>query len=178
MTIVRSSGTAPVASCWSARYCRKFSAASLSRSCLVTRRLIAASRLVSRISRTSFPIASPKGTVRSAASAFQNGIFPGCPGAGVTITLSCVISSMRQVDAPRTKVSPAEASKTISSSSSPTRADWFFSVPARKTPYRPRSGIVPPLVMAMRFEPRRAVTIFATRSHVRRGRNSANSSDG
>ena len=68
-------------------------------------------------------MASPNGTVRSAASAFQNGIFPGCPGAGVTMTLSCVISSMRHVDAPRMNVSPTAASKTISSSSSPTRAD-------------------------------------------------------
>ncbi len=79
-------------------------------------------------------MASPNGTVRSAASALQNGIFPGWPGAGVTRTRSCVISSMRQVEAPRRKVSPTRDSKTISSSSSPTRALCPFSAPARKTP--------------------------------------------
>src|ERR1051325_1866695 len=50
-TIVRSSGTAPVASSWSFRYCRKFSAASLSRSCFVVRRLMASPRLASRLPR-------------------------------------------------------------------------------------------------------------------------------
>ena len=57
----------------------------------------------------------------------------GAAGAGDTRTRSWVISSMRHVDAPRTKVSPTRDSKTISSSSSPTRAAPF-GAPARKTP--------------------------------------------
>ena len=55
-------------------------------------------------------------------SPFQNGILPGSPGAGDTSTRSCVISSMRHDEAPRTNVSPTRLSNTISSSSSPTRA--------------------------------------------------------
>ena len=86
-----------------------------------------------RSSRTSRPMASPSSRGRAGPSAFQNGIFPGSPGAGETITRSCVISSMRQLEAPRTKVSPTRHSKTISSSSSPTRA-VPFGAPARNTP--------------------------------------------
>ena len=52
---------------------------------------------------------------------------------GETRTRSWVISSMRQVVAPRMKVSPGRDSKTISSSSSPTRTD-LPSLPERKTP--------------------------------------------
>ena len=66
-------------------------------------------------------------------SPFQNGILPGSPGAGVTSTRSCVMSAMRHVDAPRMKVSLGCDSKTISSSSSPTRTG-LPSVKARKTP--------------------------------------------
>ena len=55
-------------------------------------------------------------------SAFQNGILPGSPGAGTTSTRSRVISVIRQLVAPRTKTSPTRLSKTISSSSSPTRS--------------------------------------------------------
>ena len=64
----------------------------------------------------------PNSSGRPARSPFQNGILPGSPGAGDTSTRSCVISSIRQEDAPSTKVSPGRLSKTISSSSSPTRA--------------------------------------------------------
>ena len=53
---------------------------------------------------------------------------------------------MRQVLAPRMMVSPVRLSNTISSSSSPTRAPLV--APARKTPNKPRSGMVPPLTMA------------------------------
>ena len=60
-----------------------------------------------------------------AVSPCQKGILPGSPGAGETSTRSCVISSMRQVQAPRMMVSPVRLSKTISSSSSPTRAPRF-----------------------------------------------------
>jgi hypothetical protein len=104
------------------------------------------------------------------------GHFPGCPGAGETSTRSWVISSMRHDEAPRRKTSPTLLSNTISSSSSPTRA-WVFSPPARKTPYRQRSGMVPPLTMAIRLAPSRATTVFATRSQVSRGLSSAKSSE-
>jgi hypothetical protein len=45
-------------------------------------------------------------------------------------------------------------------------------------PNRPRSGMVPPLVTAMRCAPGRPVTVPASRSHTTRGRSSANASDG
>ena len=73
-------------------------------------------------SRIRRPIASPSSSGRPARSPFQNGILPGSPGAGDTSTRSCVISSMRQDEAPSTNVSPTRLSNTISSSSSPTRA--------------------------------------------------------
>jgi len=73
--------------------------------------------------------------------------------------------------------SPTRDSYTISSSSSPTRRPGP-SAPARKTPYRPRSGMVPPEVTANRCAPRRPLKVSVTRSQVRRGRSSANSSDG
>ena len=38
------------------------------------------------------------------------GMMPGMPGAGVTRTRSAVMSSMRQLDAPRTKTSPTRDS--------------------------------------------------------------------
>ncbi len=47
-----------------------------------------------------------------------------------------------------------------------------------KTPYRPRSGIVPPLVTASRWALRRPVRVPATRSQTSRGRSSAKSSEG
>ena len=52
------------------------------------------------------PIARPSSSGRPGPSPCQNGIFPGCPGAGVTITFWKVMSSMRQVDAPSRNVSP------------------------------------------------------------------------
>ncbi len=48
----------------------------------------------------------PNSSGRPGPSPFQKGILPGSPGAGVTRTRSWVISTMRQVDAPRMKVSP------------------------------------------------------------------------
>ena len=59
-----------------------------------------------RSDRVSAPIARPNSSGRAALSPFQNGIFPGTPGAGETSTRSCVISSTRQVDAPSRNVSP------------------------------------------------------------------------
>ena len=95
-------------------------------------------------------------------------------GGGETTTRSRVMSSMRQLEAPKQEdLAAREISYTISSSSSPTR------VPSgRNTPNRPRSGIVPPLVIASRPAPSRARTTSALRSHTRRGRSSANPSLG
>ena len=84
-------------------------------------------------------------------SPFQNGATPGTPGAGETSTRSRVISSIRHVDAPSRNVWPSRASYTISSSSSPTRPPPS----TRKTPNRPRSGIVPAFVTASRCAPER-----------------------
>ena len=111
MTMVRSSGTAVVAISWSARKRMRFSAAMASRSCSRVRRLSAALRGMSRSSRTSWPMRRPNSSGRPALSPCQNGILPGWPGAGDTSTRSWVISSMRQVDAPRIKVSPVRLSK-------------------------------------------------------------------
>ena len=131
--IVLSSGTAPAAATWSRMYSRRFLAARSSRSLRSRRRRAAASGSLARSSRVSAPIARPNSSGRVAVSPFQNGIFPGTPGAGETSTRSCVISSTRQVDAPRRNVSPTRVSNTISSSSSPTRAVPVLA-PARNTP--------------------------------------------
>ena len=56
---------------------------------------------------------------------------PASPGAGDTSTLSCVISSIRQAEAPSRNVSPVLLSNTISPSSSP-NAHRLRSLPARK----------------------------------------------
>src|SRR5205085_1953688 len=65
-------------------------------------------------------------------------------------------------------------SYTISSSSSPTRGPPS----PKKTPYCPRSGIVPPLVTATTRASPRATTVSATRSQIRRALRLVNSSDG
>ena len=71
----------------------------------------AASRgCMARSSRTMRPSAIPSSTGRLGWSAFQNAILPGSPGAGVTITCDGVISAMRHVEAPSTKVSPTRLS--------------------------------------------------------------------
>ena len=72
-------------------------------------------------SRQNAPSARPSSIGPADPSPRQNGILPGSPGAGETITRSRVMSSMRQVVAPRMNVSPGRLSYTISSSSSPTR---------------------------------------------------------
>ncbi len=56
--------------------------------------------------RENAPIASPSSFGRPTESPFQNGTAPGAPGAGVTITRSRPISSIRQVDAPSRNVWP------------------------------------------------------------------------
>ena len=82
-TMVRSSGTTPVARCWSARYCSRFSAARRVEAVLARSGALAASAgAACRSSRVSSPIARPSSTGRPAPSPFQNGILPGSPGAG------------------------------------------------------------------------------------------------
>ena len=58
-------------------------------------------------SRENSPIARPSSEGRPTPSPRQNGTAPGTPGAGVTMTRSRVISSIRQVVAPSRKVWPA-----------------------------------------------------------------------
>ncbi len=118
-------------------------------------------------------MARPSSAGRPTPSPCQNGIFPGSPGAGVTTTRSLVMSSIRQVEAPSTMVSPGRLSYTNSSSSSPTREPSGV-----KTPYRPRSGIVPPLTTASMRAPARAFRVPSVRSQLIRGRRSPNWSDG
>ena len=91
------------------------------RSWSLVRRAAAAAGGMRDRSRINRPIVRPSSRGRPARSPFQKGILPGWPGAGETSTRSWVISSMRQDEAPRTKTSPTRLSKTISSSSSPTR---------------------------------------------------------
>ena len=60
--------------------------------------------------RENAPIASPSSLGRPTPSPFQNGTAPGSLGAGVTMTRSRPISSIRQVLAPSRKVWPGRAS--------------------------------------------------------------------
>ncbi len=60
--------------------------------------------------RENAPIASPSSFGRPTPSPFQNGTAPGSPGAGVTITRSRPISSIRHVLAPSRNVWPGRAS--------------------------------------------------------------------
>ncbi len=61
-------------------------------------------------SRRNAPSARPSSTGRPGASPFQNGIFPGCPGAGLTSTRSWVMSSIRQDVEPSRNTSPTRDS--------------------------------------------------------------------
>ncbi|SLH03429.1 Uncharacterised protein [Mycobacteroides abscessus subsp. abscessus] len=60
--------------------------------------------------RTNSPSAAPNSAGRPSPSPCQNGNRPGCPNAGVTSTRSKVISSMRQLVAPRANTSPTRDS--------------------------------------------------------------------
>jgi hypothetical protein len=62
------------------------------------------------ISRTKAPTARPSSSGRPTCSPFQNGSRAGTPGAGVTITRSCVMSSTRQLDVPSMIASPTRDS--------------------------------------------------------------------
>ena len=106
ITIVRSLGTTRVASCCSSRYSRRLRAARGSRS----NPSASVDSSCSTAQRANAPIASPSSFGRPSPSPFQNGTAPGTPGAGVTITRSRVISSIRQLDAPSRKTWPARAS--------------------------------------------------------------------
>ena len=66
--------------------------------------------VAARSSRTNAPTARPSSSGRPGRSPCQNGILPGSPGAGVTVTRSNVMSSMRHVDAPSRNVSPGRLS--------------------------------------------------------------------
>jgi hypothetical protein len=76
----------------------------------VRKRATAASGFIGSISRRNAPIARPSSMGLPTASPCQNGILPGSPGAGVTITRSGLMSSIRQVDAPSRNVSPTRDS--------------------------------------------------------------------
>ena len=65
---------------------------------------------IATASREKAPMALPSSAGRPMPSPRQNGTAPGTPGAGVTITRSRVMSSIRQVVAPSRKVWPGRAS--------------------------------------------------------------------
>ena len=67
-------------------------------------------RSCSTAQRENAPIALPSSTGRPTESPFQKGTAPGAPGAGVTITRSRVISSIRQLEAPSRNACPGRAS--------------------------------------------------------------------
>jgi hypothetical protein len=65
---------------------------------------------MSTASRANWPMAWPSSFGRPTESPRQNGTAPGAPGAGVTVTRSRPISSIRQLDAPSRKTWPGRAS--------------------------------------------------------------------
>ena len=110
-TIVRSSGTTPVASACSSTYCTQVRRRQLVEGVVLAQHAPSAcAGGSSRSSRTNAPSARPSSSGRPGRSPCQNGIFPGSPGAGVTVTFWNVMSSMRHVDAPSTNVSPGRLS--------------------------------------------------------------------
>ena len=105
----------------------------------------------------------------------KHGIFPGWAGAGVTSTRSCVISSSAHELAPSRNTSPARDSKTtLVEFAHPHR----LSLCARNNSVQALVGMVPPLNMAIRREPARALISRSRGSQVIRGRSSENSSEG
>jgi len=114
------------------------------------------------------PIAAAK-LQRRRPVALPKGILPARRGAGATSTRSCVISTMRHVDAPRIEVFARDGTRRPFLHRV-RRRDRFFLAVARKTPYRPRSGMVPAFRIASRAAPWRAVTTLRMRSQVSRGR--------
>ena len=76
----------------------------------VVARAASVSASCSTAQRENAPIAAPSSFGRPTESPFQNGTAPGAPGAGVTITRSRVISSIRQVEAPSRNTWPGRAS--------------------------------------------------------------------
>ena len=154
----------------------RFAAARSSRPCS-SRERSRARRVARRApsSRVSAPIASPE--LERAARALA---MPERHLAGLARRRRDEHAVARDLlDAPRRGAEEEDlartGSKTISSSSSPTRGR---AVAARTTPKRPRSGIVPAFVTASRRAPSRRAELPATRSQVMRGRSSAKSSHG
>ena len=117
----------------------------------------AAVRGIRSSSRVIAPMCRPNSAGRPGASPCQNGILPGSPGAGETITRSWVISSIRQRGSAEHESFRRRGSRKPSPRRVRRRARLSLR-PARNTPYSPRSGIVPPFRMAMRLAPCRGVS--------------------
>ena len=115
-------------------------------------------------SRRNAPSARPSSTGRPSASPFQNGSRPGRPGRGRD--QDPVVGDVLDPPGGRAEgehvADPRLVDHLLVELADPAPA---FSLPARKTPNRPRSGIVPPLVTASRCAPGRPVSVPATRSH-------------
>ena len=173
-TIVRSSGTAPVASRWSSRYLTRFSAASSSSPTSSRRRSASRPGAPVASSRVNAPRARPSSSGRPGLSPFQNGILPGSPGAGATTTRSRVMSSIRQVLAPSTNISPAPAlvdHLLVELADTASRRGGT----RRRGRGRDRASVGDGETAA---RPRARARCRRCRSQTRRGRSSANSSDG
>ena len=107
-------------------------------------------------------MARPSSTGRPGASPCQNGSLPGWPGAGETSTRSWVMSSIRQDDDAEQEhvADPRLVDHLLVELAHPAAAAAAVALPpARNTPNRPRSGIVPPLVTASRWAPGRPVQL-------------------
>ena len=107
-----------------------------------------------------------------AASPFQNGTAPGTPGRGRDD--HAVARDL--LDPPRRRAEQEHLARRAPRRPSPRRARRRGGRPGRLTENRPRSGIVPALVIASARAPLRARIVPATRSHTMRGRSSPNSS--
>ena len=180
-TSVRSSGTWPVAACCSARYWRRFSAAQSVE--VVIARASRSSAAAGGMPRSSRVRARRwPGRTRAAGSAdrpSRTASFPARPAPGDTSTRSCVMSSMRHV---RRAEQERLAHAALEHHLLIELADAGRSTAARRPSGRRRRGrgreSCPRWRWRRASRPRERRACSATRSHVTRGRSSANSSDG
>ncbi len=177
-TIVRSSGTAPVAATWSARYCRRFSAATRSRSCVRISRSMAAAAGTSRElacqpADGKAQLARPPGRV-----ALPERHLPGLARRG-----RHQHAVVRDLLDPPGRTPRAETSRPRATRRpSPRRVRRHGPCRSWRRPGRRRTGrgrgSCPRWRRPRASAPSRAESVWPTRSHVTRGRSSANSSDG
>ncbi len=132
------------------------------------------------ISRRNAPRARPSSSGRPSWSPFQKGSRPGTPGGGGDQhpVAGDVLDAPGRGAQGEDIADPGLVDHLLVELADPRRRPSSESAPARNTPKSPRSGMVPPEVTASRWAPGRPVTVRSTRSHTRRGRNSAKASEG